>query len=266
MKSEEHEEVLTSESENMPLGTLEKILERNDSQEPITSLDKELEELSSLYTTLKKHTLSMMSELEGGDEATSRRMNTSKPKPRVSSVYVGQQFSNVIALQTLRINLLKQRDSIEKDRMDRAIKIVNDIHKRTNGDGEGGVPADLILDELLRLGINVKDFSTENMNENYNEQEIDDELGKVIERNNVPSILGKTIGSAKLAPDDTLPDDFEVYYDEDEEKIFLTNSKFEIIREISEDDAVLEEQEDHYFSNKYQKIVVFSSELFGEED
>lgn len=268
-----------SEEEEIALGDLRKILLSNEFDDAIGEFNNEIAELETLYSRVKTHTITMMDVLDGEDSAAPRRMNTIETKKKVSPMYITAQTSNLIALKNLKINMFKQKNDLYQSKLDRAFKIVNQMTKdKKENDSGGDLPYSSILGMLLNAGIKVPISQGHEQSRallRSNEKDIDQELDDVIESEGIETIdlamansksKAITMGENGDSEDDVADAEFsdvptQIYYDAAEDKLYLVTDAFSIVKEITQDQVEVEEQDDGtYLCNKFNLPVIMSEE------
>lgn len=119
---------------NSQLESLSDILNSNDFTCLERMLYDELIENEKLYQRLKTHTEIMLTELENA--------NTSKPKlgmappKKINPLYITGQYSNINTIKTTRLNIIKNLSELQKDKLDRAFRILNQMAKNSENEAE----------------------------------------------------------------------------------------------------------------------------------
>lgn len=267
-----------SEEEELALGDLRKILLSNEFDDAISEFNDEIKELEGLYSKVKNHTITMMDVLDGEDSATPRRMNTVENKKKVSPMYITAQTSNLIALKNLKINMFKQKNDLYQSKLDRAFKIVNQMTKdKKESDSGGDLPYSSILGMLLNAGIKIPISQGHEQSRallQNNESAIDQELDDIIQSEGIETIdlsmanskskaitMGENGDSQDIEEAEFTDVPTQIYYDAAEDKLYLVTDAFSIIKEITQDEVEVEEQDDGtYLCNKFKLPVIMSEE------
>lgn len=252
---------------DLPLGSLELILKENDRLETQKEIEGELNELDELYGILKNHTLGMMKEVDTKDDQGRPTRMHQKPKSPPDMIYIGQQFSNLISLKSSKLSLLKHKNDLGKDRLNRATKIVSDIMKRNDGDTDEDVALNRkTLEILSAMGVRVNTYNR-GATENDFDEDIDSEIDKLLDTNNVQTIEISTEAD-EIKKEEYILEECFLYYDEDQDKVFLLDKeswKVERSHSIKEAGLVLLSN-DTYFSELYKLPVEKSSDYEEAED
>lgn len=267
------------------LGSLEKILLQNNADPAIKEIDQEIEEIQELFVRTKSHTVRLLDDMDSdNDPAQARRMNTAPNKKRVSPLYISAQMGNLISLKNLKMSMLKHKTSLNDTILDRAYKVITQINREKAAAGANGdVPLDKLLNLLMEAGVVLPTSLTNGGKSDVPEADVDAALMELIEENGIKSIrldangnpmeedeYLKSLEAAGINPgineisddveDDTLADAYCVYVDGEEEKIYIVNADYEVLKEIADEDELdLEETETGaYFSNAYKLPVEIS--------
>lgn len=251
---------------------LRQVLVGNNFTKAIDEFDTELSELQALYNKVKAHTMGFMDAMENGTtQSGPRRLGDAPAKPRVSSVYISSQITNLISLKNLTNSVRKSKNDLTQTTLDRAFKVITQITKdQREAQGGGDLPYDAILSYLMNAGITIPvsigaQQNAQLLSHVQSETDVDSELLNVIEVNGLVALPtnGETLSNPVVEDEEsvdnelptlnTQPDEeYEdplasasaIYFDEDEGRLYIIRESGDIIKEISEDDVELEEQED----------------------
>lgn len=242
MSDEELLDVLGEEAQtqseahpNSELKDLHDILAQNRVEEQLKDVKKEMQDADDLYNAIYRHTLPMMAELAGNNEAPAR-MNGARPR-KLSPTYIGVQVANMIALKNLKLSLLRQRKDLEGARLDRAIRLITQINKE--GDGGGEISAEEMLSYLIRNGIRAPKVTNEEGSALPDTSTFEDDLEERIAKED----LGFTSVSLESKEKVRI-----IYYNEADESTYIGDEEGNFLEELSlPDDAEVEEDGDKYF-------------------
>lgn len=242
MSDEELLDVLGEEAQtqseahpNSELKDLHDILAQNRVEEQLKDVKKEMQDADDLYNAIYRHTLPMMAELAGNNEAPAR-MNGARPR-KLSPTYIGVQVANMIALKNLKLSLLRQRKDLEGARLDRAIRLITQINKE--GDGGGEISAEEMLSYLIRNGIRAPKVTNEEGSALPDTSAFEDDLEERIAKED----LGFTSVSLESKEKVRI-----IYYNEADESTYIGDEEGNFLEELSlPDDAEVEEDGDKYF-------------------
>lgn len=242
MSDEELLDVLGEEAQtqseahpNSELKDLHDILAQNRVEEQLKDVKKEMQDADDLYNAIYRHTLPMMAELAGNNEAPAR-MNGARPR-KLSPTYIGVQVANMIALKNLKLSLLRQRKDLEGARLDRAMRLITQINKE--GDGGGEISAEEMLSYLIRNGIRAPKVTNEEGSALPDTSAFEDDLDERIAKED----LGFTSVSLESKEKVRI-----IYYNEADESTYIGDEEGNFLEELSlPDDAEVEEDGDKYF-------------------
>jgi hypothetical protein len=277
--------IVTHDLDMHTLGSLERILFESKADAAREELDTEIADIQALFERTKQHTVQLMDEMDSdvnSDPSKPVRMNTAPAKQRrVSPMYVSAQLGNLISLKNLKMSMLKYKTDLHDTVLDRAYKIVTQINREKLAAGANGdVPFDKLLSILMDAGVAIPTNllnSGHSATGDLSEDDIDAALMNIIEEKGIKAIRLDESGNpiteddyiaslAFIGRDAEIENDLStavcVYVESSEEKIYIVNEKYEVLREIeTEEELDLEELADEtYFSKAFNLPVEISGE------
>ena len=274
---------------NFQYSSMESILVDSKNEEARGEIADEIESLDILIEMMTDHIkdlTAVMAVPKAEDRPT--RMHSAQSKPRVSSVYVSSQMSNLISLKNLKMSMITKKHDLRVNGLDRAFKVLSQINKDNNGGEEGAVPIAAVMEYLLRNGITMPTNPSNDMRLVLDEsEESEEDIDAYIHQAIVDSgegFLGEESGeaspiirespnylAASLELDEvfvTKPKGAEyIYIDLEEEKIYFVNGQSEIVGDEIDIETFEIEQDNE--GNDYSPefgLPVFSSEVDEETE
>lgn len=274
---------------NFRYNEMEKILVETTNDEARDEISEEIASLDILIEMMTEHIkeLTQAMALPKADEKPSR-MHTAPAKPRVSSVYVTSQMTNLISLKNLKLSMISKKNDLKNNGLDRAFKVLTQINKDRNGNDDASVPIAVVMEYLLKNGVTMPTNPNDNtilvMDETeQSEAEIDALIDAAIidsgegflGEDDEPEPIRQATPSYLVAGEDddevfiVKPKSAEyIWIDVEEEKIYFVNSQGEVVGdEIPIDDFEMQEDnEGNFYSLEFDLPVYSSMDEESEEE
>lgn len=249
---------MTTDNENIrehDLDSLEKILSQVKPIKEIEDLEEELEELNILTKRLSTHTNKLLDILDDIDTPTApQRMHSTPKKPRVSGTYIASQLSNLIGIKNLKLQVLKQRESLKSSALDRAVRILTLMDKGKE-DSRNELPYNQILNMMVNMGVQLPLSKEKDMVLLEDETNIDNELLSIMEEKNIDVIKVSTVED--VSDTDIIPT--KIFLDSEVGKFYLVDDEFNISTEVNEDELDDIEKDDGSIWSKRYNLPIVSS-------
>ena len=234
----ESQEVATTTSEQeATLLTLQDVLARNEFSENDRLLEQEIEELESLYR-MSKGILQDEANPNGGSTAP-KRLGTNGAAVKRNMLFIAQQTGNLINIRKLKMDIIRQKADLKRDELDRSIKALVQIAKEGRMDNDEGSPKKVLEFLVNHLNISLP-MSSPHSKSIQSEEDVDAALDALLDGNVIDAEFTeeppKPSASKKTKDYGT---DYDgrgnfLVYSGSEEKLWLVNSDYEVIRELDE--------------------------------
>lgn len=228
---------------------LRDLLEMNEFKESDAALAGEIGEIDDLYGLAKRLLLEEAGEPEKADGRPAR-MGTNSASKRKNMKFISDQIANLISIRSQKISLIKQRADLKKNTLDRFVKTVGEIAKVNKGEGGDDDPSKLI--DLLVNQLNISINTSGPMKLAPKEiKDIDAELDALLDGaddadeltfEEVPAVEARKKIKREYDAEGNL-----LVYDASEERVYLVNPDYDLIREVGEDEYSGEMDEDGNF-------------------
>ena len=263
---------------NFEFNEMEKILVATSNTEASDAIDVEIESVELLIKMMEEHVKELTTVMSMGlkPDDTPKRMHTAQNKPRVSSVYVSSQLSNLISLKNLKMSMITKKNDLKNKGLDSAFKVLTQINKDRNGGDDATVPIAVVMEYLVRNGMTMPTNPSDEMRtvldvSDVSETDIDALIDAAIIESG-EGFLGEDIDVVPTqSPTPSYLADPEIYItkpkdavyifiDVEEEKIYFVNDKDEIVgEELDVDTFEVEEDNEGNSYNIEFDLPVFSS-------
>lgn len=229
------------------------ILEENDFTESDNNIKEEIKEVDELFTLIKSI---LLKEVNGStDPDKPLRLGTIQTANRKNTRFISDLVTNLTSIKTLKLNLEKQRTDNKKDYLNRILKVLTESGKieETKKGGEN-------YSELLNFVMSNTNLEISSNMINLNESLSDDETldSVLLESKNQIALETKTPKKPKKRLKSYDMEGNFLFYSVINDKLFLVNTDYEIIREVKEEEVEIEEDGEVYYDAKTNCIIELS--------
>jgi hypothetical protein len=229
------------------------IILENEFEEMERMIKNEMVEVENLYTDTRRH----LQDFVGTREGARRRLGTAAGQSsRSGNVFISDQTSNLVSMKSLRLQQVKALVALRDSRLNRDLRVITEIRKAKDAEGGGrDVPASTIVQYLIR-NVNVRlpiTGGSDAIIEGNFTKDIDAALLEAL--GNDDSFEEETTTSTDIVRSGIHEDDYEpmppavprepvaalVLVDELAERVMLATADYEIIRELSVEEVLVED-------------------------
>ena len=248
-------QIIDSTNDKNELSTISSnnLLVNNEFTDIETVIDDDITEINELYNLVNtnlKDQITAMSDNQQPNQPM-RLGSMRPPAKKVSPVYISSQVSNLCAMKSTKLQLLKEKARLRESKLDREIKLHLALNKNNLGNDSDEITEKDVLTYLIKNSsskIETTMTGDDNIIEGeFIDLELEETLKEFESEENTP-IISEVENIGTLESEDTMEidgDTIRLIFDSEDNKCYLFHSdKNEIIREMLDEEVNLELMDD----------------------
>jgi hypothetical protein len=264
MARNDQQDDLPVEVETQEEYDLRKVLEENSFAVQDTMLEREREQIQSLYDLAHQVLMEEIGPLDSKKAPTEDgkpiRLGTNaaaQAGKKRNMMFISTQTSNLINIRKLMMDLVTQRTNLQRDTLDRNIKILAQMSKDKKGGSEDY--AKIITFLINEAKISLPHFAGGHTIPTHSS--VDDLLEERIQSDEeFVELQPDDVRRVEEESESEIPehdaDGFRIVYSQDDEKFYLVDANYEVQGELSEEDVNPQETEDGTIYSASRNVII----------